>query len=912
MKTKIYTLLILLILSGFGLKAQDCDFTNQHPSQIVTIQTGTTTISQLMFAGEYSHTTGYVDGKTYTFSSSTTTDYITLRNECDNSVLLSGSSPLDYVYTLAGDDVEIHVAANDSCDAQSQFRALTVDCATDSVPDCASIDFPLDQATNLPVEFTATWTASSGGSAPDEYDVSLGTDPTDLDFYGSVTGTDILINGLDFNTIYYWSVTPINDNGEAEDCEVLSFATTDGSCGSITLTTQTEVNNFSCASIDGDLIIMDDNDGIDDIIDLDPIYLNGLQNSTIVTGNVIVENCGALPNFIGLDGIGTIGGDLIIRNNGLNSTSYTMSLTEVGGSLIIEDNPSLPTIQEFVNLGSVGQSIIVQNNDALMSMFDFDALAEIGATLYIYDNNALESITSFGNLATIGYNFDIRSNPALTTIEGFENLSIAGIHFFVLDNPLLVNIPNFDALTSVGGIFHILNTGISAIDGFSSLSSIGGNFILSENQNLTTVNAFGAINAIDGDLSVYNNNNLSDCCWLAPLINDTQGSVSITSNATSCETVADITGTPPEIEFVINLTGTSVRPTWFPVVNADRYRIQWRLNGETEWNLKATMNTLTTIINLEPETFYEIRLASRVCGIWGDYGEIGGFETSGCLSPDKNYDESNHGTNHKVVLVAVDDADRYQIRYKIAGTTGFTIRNYNNGDVSRNLTGLQAGSVYEIETRTRCNSGVWTPFEAKEGFETSTCVPPSPISVTHPDPTEAEVVWEAQENASNYQIRYRIQGDPNWIVRVSQNNMRLLVDLESSTNYIFQMRARCPTWTEWSGNHTFTTPDAANGSEVATSRSISHDGEIDLSFGLYPNPSNGQSVTIDFENDLVRVQGVEIYDLYGNVIQKEQMDDRVGLNKIEIDLKANLPAGQYVMRVFHGKTFEMERFMIIK
>jgi len=357
---------------------------------------------------------------------------------------------------------------------------------------------------------------------------------------------------------------------------------------------------------------------------------------------------------------------------------------------------------------------------------------------------------------------------------------------------------------------------------------------------------------------------------------------------------------PPALDNVENLTGTSTQLFWIAVPGADKYRIQYRELGTTTWSLKSNSNTTVILNDLTPETDYEFRFASR-CGTWGNYGTIYTFTSSGCVSPNTDYTESLNGSIQTVVLIAVPDASKYQIRYRAVGSASWAIKNFTGGDVSRNLINLTPGTEYEFEKRTQCLSGKYTAFSSPDFFTTSTCDSPAPIGVTFPNTGQALVEWEAQENAVNYQIRYRIAGDPNWTVRASTTPMRTLTDLIAGSTYLYQLRAKCPSWTAWSSNYSFATPNTITG-EIIDSRSATSD------FDIYPNPVNGKEIFITVDHSELQEASLIIFDMNGKVVRQSMVID-ADENLISID---HLAAGQYFVQLNTINSSTTKRFFKVK
>lgn len=130
--------------------------------------------------------------------------------------------------------------------ANCTVRSFTT---TGTAPSCAQSLAPQTGSTNLPLNQALTWTA--GGGTPTGYDVYFGTSAGAM--------TKVVSNGtatsysptLAYGTTYYWSVNPINTNGTATGCSVLSFTTVaappvnDNCSGAVTLALGTTVNATS-------------------------------------------------------------------------------------------------------------------------------------------------------------------------------------------------------------------------------------------------------------------------------------------------------------------------------------------------------------------------------------------------------------------------------------------------------------------------------------------------------------------------------------------------------------------------------------------------------------------------------------------------------------------------------------------
>lgn len=103
-----------------------CNNSVLFPAGIVPITEGMNIITAAQWSGDYNITTGYIDGSACTFSSSVSTDYITLRQAGTNAIIATGLSPVSIAYEAGWGDVEMHINTNDSCGIENINRTTTV------------------------------------------------------------------------------------------------------------------------------------------------------------------------------------------------------------------------------------------------------------------------------------------------------------------------------------------------------------------------------------------------------------------------------------------------------------------------------------------------------------------------------------------------------------------------------------------------------------------------------------------------------------------------------------------------------------------------------------------------------------------------------------------------------------------
>src|SRR5690606_14898024 len=181
-----------------------------------------------------------------------------------------------------------------------------------------------------------------------------------------VTGiqeTSYPLSGLSANTAYEFYVRADCGNRQSEWAGPFGF-TTLGECpsGSFTFTTQQQIDDFAAMYAHCTDITLNNltigfllGSNATDITNLD-----GLSNVTNIGGTLIIENNDALTNINGLSNVTHIQGDIIIRGNAqLTNLDGLSNVTNIGGTLIIENNDALTNINGLANFTHIQGDIII-------------------------------------------------------------------------------------------------------------------------------------------------------------------------------------------------------------------------------------------------------------------------------------------------------------------------------------------------------------------------------------------------------------------------------------------------------------------------------------------------------------------------------------------------------------------------
>ena len=187
----------------------------------------------------------------------------------------------------------------------------------------------------------------------------------------------------------------------------------------ITLRNQVAINNFQanfgpCTTIVGTLFIEDNNNGTNNITNLD-----GLSGVTEIGGTLRILNNPNLQNIDGLENLSSVGQNLQIDNNpNLSNIEGLTNLNSVGNNLRLIDNLLITNIDALSNLNNVGGDVGVQGNNNLRNIDGLAGLSSINGDLRIRNNNNLTNVNGLQNINSVGGDFAVRNNNILAECCG--------------------------------------------------------------------------------------------------------------------------------------------------------------------------------------------------------------------------------------------------------------------------------------------------------------------------------------------------------------------------------------------------------------------------------------------------------------------------------------------------------------
>lgn len=163
----------------------------------------------------------------YIFTTSVSSDFITITNASGSTVLASGGVSVTYTPAANG-DVRFYTHLNSLCGNDGLNRTRYVQCGSipTTVPSCAFNTFPAGGATNVSISPgpVATWIQIPGGGGASGYKVYIGTSVASAVLKYTTASKSVQFTDLLPSTQYFWYVVPYNVVGDAVACSAIYFS----------------------------------------------------------------------------------------------------------------------------------------------------------------------------------------------------------------------------------------------------------------------------------------------------------------------------------------------------------------------------------------------------------------------------------------------------------------------------------------------------------------------------------------------------------------------------------------------------------------------------------------------------------------------------------------------------------------
>ncbi|NOT36174.1 MAG: T9SS type A sorting domain-containing protein [Saprospiraceae bacterium] len=296
---------------------------------------------------------------------------------------------------------------------------------------------------------------------------------------------------------------------------------------------------------------------------------------------------------------------------------------------------------------------------------------------------------------------------------------------------------------------------------------------------------------------------------------------------------------------ISNITNTSAKATWNTVTGATSYDFEYKLSTSGTWTVVNVTVTNYTMNGLSAGLTYNTRVKAKCAGGNSNYSSQVNFTTTGgssCNTP-TGFAVSNITTNSATSSWnAVVGAISYNFQYKL--NTSQTWSTFNTTALAVNLTGLQAGTSYNVRVQAVCASGssAYSPTITFTTLISSYC---------NSKGNNANFEWVARVKIGTID---RISGKDGGYY----NGTNLVTDVVRSTSYTLSHQAGSTgnsgtlyrkVWIDWNRNNVFTDAgeevvSTASGSTALLSNTISVPAgasigttrmRVSIRYGSYPS-----------------------------------------------------------------------------
>ena len=203
-----------------------------------------------------------------------------------------------------------------------------------------------------------------------------------------------------------------------------------------------------------------------------------------------------------------IGGFLQTDEESIVDLSPLATIIEITGSLKIQSNKKLTSLNGLQNLESVLAYLTISDNPLLQSLEGLESLRESGSELRISKNASLVNLKGLENLTKLVFNTIIEHNYSLIDLTGLDNIKSAGyLHF--THNSAFESFNGLHNLESIGGMTIAANNSLLSLEGFGGTLTKINHLIITENPKLNDLNGLIATNGgLDGSMTISNNQSL--------------------------------------------------------------------------------------------------------------------------------------------------------------------------------------------------------------------------------------------------------------------------------------------------------------------------------------------------------------------------------------------------------------------
>jgi len=354
-------------------------------------------------------------------------------------------------------------------------------------------------------------------------------------------------------------------------------------------------------------------------------------------------------------------------------------------------------------------------------------------------------------------------------------------------------------------------------------------------------------------------------------------------------------------------TTASTTISWNAVSGAQDYRMRFRPQGSSNWNVSTVATNSRILANLSFNTTYEIQLRVRESVTHqGEYTSIYTFTTPSapaypaCSSPATISNQVVDGTSAIITWNSVVNGATYGIEMKLA--SGVTWGGTSITDTTYTLSNLTPNTTYNYRVRTYCTPGATcassSSYTAVGSFTTlasgalPVCLPPTNLTANQLASNSATLSWTAANNAQAYFVQIKPASSAVWGGSSTVTNARTFNNLLPNTAYNYRVRTTCQVGTTSNSNSAFTSVGTFTTTPLPGNALF---GATEAGSFVYPNPTSNELHVSFYTTETTPVY-CQLFDLTGRQLKTILMEPALGNNLLDLTIAEFVP-GMYTLKV---------------
>ena len=357
---------------------------------------------------------------------------------------------------------------------------------------------------------------------------------------------------------------------------------------------------------------------------------------------------------------------------------------------------------------------------------------------------------------------------------------------------------------------------------------------------------------------------------------------------------------------VSNIQANTADLAWTDTANTSSYMVEYVESG-LPWNdpsVVSIYNALTTLTlqNLTPATTYKVRVATDCItdtSVW--ITKTFTTDSAVILTPPSVQTQPasqicDTAAMLKGIITNPDDmvitARGFEWKETASGSYVVVNVTSQSDTFTYMLSGLAPATGYTYKAFVEADGEVIYGDEVTFTTDSALCPAPTNLEETgeviDKAPGYLFVRWTDNAGASQWNLQYRIQGTEDWTTMVVNTTYEGISGLEAYATYELRVQAICGDGivSDWSNIL------------VAVAQGAGIEDYLAKSVTLYPNPATS-TLNVVVSDASIRITGVEIYDVYGQMINVEMQgmaSPQVPASPQRINI-SSLASGVYYVRI---------------